>query len=91
MSSEAGEVACNLQFPVILTDKGIEQALSEGSTFQTVELMNLASQGKFQGYIRDGLRNGPGVEKWDDGTLIDTNFVADKMSGQTLFREADGA
>ena len=52
-----------------------------------MELVSETSNGTFDGYIRDGLRNGPGVEKWSDGTLIDSNFIDDKMNGLTLFKE----
>ena len=64
------------------------EAIQNG--FQYVDEVVLKDNVVYKGYMQDGLRHGPGIQKWPNGDRYEGGFENDKTNGQGLYISAEG-
>ncbi len=78
-----GEVVGKLRFPIILRDREIVEAIEDGAIYHPMhEYTNRWGYlDSFEGFMKNGMANGPGIRTTSIGQLQDGNFKDDMLDG----------
>ena len=82
-----GEITCKLRWPIILVNNDIVEAVRNGATYHAKHQYTRPSSGKvctYQGFMKDGEANGPGVRITVNGQLQDGTFTDGTLDGLSL-------